>query len=151
MKGVPSQPRVTQVKRPSTSTLVPRSLAKQEIDDGRRACGSVSGAVGETTGECWTQCYPCRCAVHFVDFLCNVDEQLEAAKERIYAILDKLEMHHCRDLLLFMIHHPRWEFVYQPTYAAYLNLIEPWWKVWRSLALKGRRFETWKQIEEAVE
>ncbi len=56
-------------------------------------------------------------------------------KERIYAIMDNLEMHHCRDLLLFMIHHPRWEFVYQPTCAAYLNLIEPWWKILRSLAL----------------
>jgi len=28
-------------------------------------------------------------------------------------------------------------------YAAYLNLIEPWWKVLRSLALAGRRFDTW--------
>ena len=41
--------------------------------------------------------------------------------------------------------------MYQPTYAAYLNLIEPWWKVLRSLALKGRRFETWKEFEDAVE
>ena len=58
-------------------------------------------------------------------------------KKRIYAIMDNLEMHHCRDLLLFMIHHERWEFVYQPTYATYLDLIEPWWKVfdlWRSKA-----------------
>jgi hypothetical protein len=38
--------------------------------------------------------------------------------------------------------HPRWEFVFQPKYAAYLNLIEPWWKILRSLALKGKRFET---------
>jgi DDE superfamily endonuclease len=65
--------------------------------------------------------------------------------------MDNLEMHHCRDLLLFIIHHPRWEFVYQPTYAAYLNLIEPWWKALRSLALKGRRFVTWQQVVEAVE
>src|SRR2546430_7747797 len=64
--------------------------------------------------------------------------------------MDNLEMHHCRDLLLFMIHHPRWEFVYQPTYAAYLNLIEPWWKVLRSLVLKGHRFETWADIERAI-
>ena len=31
-----------------------------------------------------------------------------------------------------------------------VNLIEPWWKVLRSLALKGRRFEAWAEIEEAV-
>ena len=36
--------------------------------------------------------------------------------------------------------------VFQPKCAAYLNLIEPWWKVLRSLALKGRRFETWEQV-----
>jgi hypothetical protein len=36
------------------------------------------------------------------------------------------------------------------TYAAYLNLIEPWWKTLRSLALKGRRFETWEQICDAI-
>src|SRR5215213_1580106 len=41
----------------------------------------------------------------------------------------------------------RWEFVFQPKYAAYLNLIEPWWKILRSLALKGRRFEAWPEIE----
>ncbi|HEX9133632.1 MAG TPA: hypothetical protein VF844_15175 [Ktedonobacteraceae bacterium] len=37
----------------------------------------------------------------------HVDEQISKDKERIYAIMDNLEMHHCRDLLLFMIHHPR--------------------------------------------
>ena len=41
------------------------------------------------------------------------------------------------DVLLFQLTHPRWEFVFQPTYAAYLNLIEPWWKILRSLARKG--------------
>jgi hypothetical protein len=63
-----------------------------------------------------------------------------------HAIMDNLEMHHCRDVLLFMIHLPRWEFVYQPRYAAYLNFIEPWWKVLRSLAFKCKRFETWQQV-----
>ncbi len=51
---------------------------------------------------------------------------------------------------MFALAHPRWEFVFQPKYAAYLNLIEPWWKVLRSLALKGKRFETWEQICAAV-
>jgi hypothetical protein len=32
----------------------------------------------------------------------------------------------------------------------YLNLIEPWWKVLRSLARKGRRFATWDEIRHAV-
>jgi hypothetical protein len=34
--------------------------------------------------------------------------------------------------------------------AAYLNLIEPCWKILRSLALKSRRFEAWPEIQQAV-
>ncbi len=41
--------------------------------------------------------------------------------------------------------------VFQPKYAAYLNLIEPWWKTLRALALAGRRFETWDEVAEAVD
>ncbi|HEV2108420.1 MAG TPA: transposase [Thermomicrobiales bacterium] len=65
-------------------------------------------------------------------------------------MLDNLSTHRATDVLLFALAHPRWEFVFQPTYAAYLNLIEPWWKILRALALKGRRFEAWPEIEEAV-
>ena len=49
-----------------------------------------------------------------------------------------------------MLAHPRREMVFQPKYAAYLNLIEPWWKALRSLALAGRRFEAWDEVTEAV-
>jgi len=132
-------------------TARPAQRAKQEIDYGRRGKGYVYGALWETTGDCWTQCYLRRCKADFIDFLCYVDEQVPKEVEHIYAIRDNLDMHHCHDLLLFMVHHERWEFVYQPKYAAYLNLIEPWWKTLRSLALKGRRFETWSEVVEAVE
>jgi hypothetical protein len=53
--------------------------------------------------------------------------------------------------LLSGLLHPRREFVFQPKYAAHLDPIEPWWKVLRSLALKGRRFEAWTEIEQAAE
>lgn len=129
----------------------PAERAKQEIDYGRRAKGYVYGALREATGACWTQCYPRRCQAHFIDFLCELDAWVPAEMERIYAILDNLDMHHCHDLLLFQLHHPRWEFVYQPSRAAYLHLIEPWWKILRSLALKGRRFETWQAVTAAIE
>jgi DDE superfamily endonuclease len=69
---------------------------------------------------------------------------------RVYAILDNLSAHRATDVLLVARAHPRWEFVFQPKYAAYLNLIEPWWKILRALALKGRRFETWDEVCRAV-
>ena len=76
---------------------------------------------------------------------------LPAETERVDAVLDNLSSHRAPDVPLLMLAHPRWEMVFQPKYAAYLNLIEPWWKIPRSLALKGRRFAGWDEIEAALE
>jgi transposase len=128
----------------------PAERAKQELDYGRRGKGYIFGAFQPATGEAFTQPYARRTTANWIDFLERVEEWLPAACKRVYAILDNLSMHRATDVLLFSLAHPRWEFVFQPKYAAYLNLIEPWWKILRSLALKGRRFETWEAICQAV-
>ena len=76
---------------------------------------------------------------------------IDPAAEPVDAVVDNLNTHSALDVLLFNLAHPRWGFVFQPKYAADLNLIEPWWKALRSLALKGRRFDAWAEIEQAVE
>ncbi len=128
----------------------PAERATQEIDYGRRGKGYIFGAFQPATGEALTAPYGGRTIANWVDFLDQVEAWIPPEVERVYAILDNLNVHRATDVLLFSLAHPRWEFVFQPTYAAYLNLIEPWWKVLRSLALKGRRFETWDQIANAV-
>jgi transposase len=129
----------------------PAERAKQELDYGRRGKGYIFGAFQPATGEAFTQPYARRTTANWIDFLERVEGWLSASCERVYAILDNLSMHRATDVLLFSLAHPRWEFVFQPKYAAYLNLIEPWWKILRSLALKGRRFETWEAICQAIE
>jgi transposase len=128
-----------------------RRRATQEIDDGRRGCGSVFGAFVPATGAAVTAPYPRRTTANFVDFLEHVDAWVALGSDRVYAVLDNLSAHRAPDVLLWALAHPRWEFVFQPKYAAYLNLIEPWWKILRSLALQGRRFDTWTAVSHAVE
>jgi hypothetical protein len=126
--------------------------AKQEVDYGRRdVAGHVFGALQPATGAAFTATYERRTAVNWIDFLSRVEAWIGPAAERIYAVVDNLNIHGGMDVPLFALAHPRWESVFQPKYAAYLNLIEPWWKVLRSLALKGRRFDAWAEIEQAVE
>lgn len=129
----------------------PAGRARQEIDYGRRESGYVFGAFCPATGDAFTAPYSGRTIANWVDFLEQVDGWLPTEVDRVYAVLDNLSTHRAVDVLLFQLTHPRWEFVFQPTYAAYLNLIEPWWKILRSLALKGRRFESWAEICQAVE
>jgi transposase len=127
-----------------------RVRATQEIDYGRRGKGDIFGAFQPATGAVFTVPYPGRTIAHWIDFLDQVDGWIAASVARVYAILDNLSTHRTLDVLLWALVHPRWEFVFQPTYAAYLNLIEPWWKILRSLALRGRRFETWDEVAAAV-
>jgi hypothetical protein len=140
-----------EVVDPAPAPGRPAARAKQEADYGRRGKGYVFGAFRPATGEAFTHPYPGRTGANWIDFLEKVEAWLPADIRRVYAVLDNLAAHASRDVLLFSLAYPRWEFVFQPVGAAYLNLIEPWWKVLRSLALKGRRFETWAEIVTAVE
>ena len=128
--------------------------ATQAADYGRRGTGYVFGAFTPASGAALTRPYDGRTTANWVDFLVQVDAWVDPAVERVYAVLDNLSAHRATDVLLFALAHPRWEFVFQPTYAAYLNLIEPWcpwWKILRSLALKGRRFESWDDVCRAID
>jgi transposase len=131
--------------------------AKQEVDYGLRGSGYVYGALRPLDGEVFTRSYKERSTANMVDFLHGVDEWLSECfgkgfreEKRVFGILDNLQAHRSADVMLFSASRPYWHFLFQPTYAAYLNLIEPWWKVLRSLALKGKRFETWQQVSEAI-
>ena len=147
-KSFPGQ----QLVRTTSATEKPPSAGRacQEIDYGRRGKGYIFGAFRPVTGEAFTQPYTGRTIANWVDFLERVDTWVPQEAEPGYTILDNLNVHRATDVLLFSLAHPRWEFVFQPTYAAYLNLIEPWWKVLRSLALKWRRVDTWDQVCQAI-
>jgi DDE superfamily endonuclease len=129
----------------------PAGRARQEIDYGRRGKGYVFGAFAPRDGRAFTQPYGGRTTTNWVDFLQAVDQWVGPEPQAVFAIVDNLSTHRAADVLLFSLAYPRWHFVFQPTYAAYLNLIEPWWKTLRALALKGRRFETWPEMARAVE
>ncbi len=132
----------------------PAARAKQEGDDGRGGKGDFFGAFRPAPGQALRHPYDARTIANWVDFLEKTDAWLPSEADgvkQVYAILDNLNVHRGTDVLLFSLAHPRWEFVFTPTYAAYLNRIEPWWKVLGSLALQGRRFESGEEVVAAVE
>jgi transposase len=133
---------------PPERVVAPR--AKPQADDGRRGKGDLFGALRPATGDAMPRPYGARSTADFVACLEHVDGGVETEVARLDALLDHRQAHRAPDGLLCSRAHPRWEVVCQPKYAPDLNLIEPWWKVRRSLALKGRRVETWGQSCAAV-
>jgi hypothetical protein len=142
-------PRLVRARPPADAP--PAERARQAIDYGRRGKGYIFGAFQPASGAALTAPYWGRTIANWVDFLEHVDAWIPPEVERVYAIVDNLNVHRATDVQLFTVAYPRWEFVFQPKYAAYLNLIESWGKILRSLALKGRRFESWEEIAQAVD
>lgn len=119
-----------------------------EVDYGRRGKVWTFGAFEPATGQALTQCYERRNSANFLDFLNHVVASWTG--KNILFILDNLSIHKTIDVLLWAVAHPHVRFLFQPTYAPWLNLIEPWWKTLRSLALKGRCFQGPAEIIHAI-
>lgn len=120
----------------------------QAADYGRRAKTWVFGALEPATGQALTVTAEQRTSAHFIRFLDQLVQQWP--HDEIILILDNLSIHKTLDVRLWLLAHQRVRFLFQPTYSPWLNLIEPWWKTLRSLALKGRCFDNLEQIVSAI-
>jgi len=117
-------------------------------DDGRRGNIWVLGAFEPATGLATTRCSPRRDSASFMQLL---EQVLPTYPAREWVLMtDNLSPHLSRETPTALIAWPEVTLLFIPTYACWLNLIEPWWKQWRSLALKGRQCEGVDEIIEAV-
>jgi transposase len=108
----------------------------------------VLGAFEPATGLATTLCSPRRDSASFIQLL---EQVLQTYPAREWGLIsDNLSTHLSRETQTALIAWPEVELVFIPKYACWLNLIEPWWKQLRSLALKGRRFADVEAIIEAV-
>jgi transposase len=125
---------------PGRATFVP--------DDGRRGSVWVLGAFEPATGLATTLCSPRRDSASFIQLL---EQVLWTSPARQWVLITaNLSTHLSRETQTALIAWPEVQLLFIPTYACWLNLIEPWWKQLRSLALKGRRFEDVDEMIEAV-
>ena len=120
-----------------------------EADYGRRGKVWTFGAFEPRTGQTLTWCADGRTSANFLIFLDQIVTTWTQGE--IILIVDNLSTHKTLDVLLWALAHPRVRFLFQPTYAPWLNLIEPWWKTLRSLALKGRCFLSVDEIVHAIQ
>ena len=131
------------------ATYGPRAhRATFEPDYGRRGVLWVHGAFEPATGEAAFVLSPARDGASHIRLLEHVLTRFPS--ERWLVVEDNLTTHSSRDVRAALVAWPEITLRFLPKYAAWLNLIEPWWKQLRSLALKGRRFETLPDLEAAL-
>ena len=106
------------------------------------------GAFEPATGLAATLYSPRRDSASFIQLL---EQVLETYPAREWVLIaDNLSTHISRETQTALIAWPELAMLFIPKYACWLNLIEPWWKQLRSLALKGRRFERIDEVIEAI-
>ena len=115
-----------------------------EPDYGRRGKVWIHGAFEPATGQATILMSPSRDSTSHIQLLEQVICQFPA--DRWLIIEDNLTIHKGRQTRLALAAWPELQILFLPKYACWLNLIEPWWKQLRSLALKGRRFETTDEL-----
>jgi transposase len=106
----------------------------------------VLGALELATALAATLCSPRSDSASFVQLLKLVLQTYPVRKWVL--ITDNLSTHISRETQAALQALPEVHLLLLPKLASWLNLIEPWWKQLRSLALKGRRF---KHIDAVVE
>ena len=117
-------------------------------DYGRRGLLWVHGAFEPATGQAALVLSAKRDSASHVALLEHLLTQFPA--ERWLVIEDNLSTHRSREVNTALLAWPEIHVQFMPKYACWLNLIEPWWKQLKALALKGRRFETLVELEHAL-
>lgn len=119
-----------------------------EPDYGRRGNLWVHGAFEPATGQASIVVSKSRDSKSHIELLEQI--MTDFPSERWVIIEDNLITHKSKDVQTALLAWPELQLQFIPKYACWLNLIEPWWKQLRSLALKGRRFETVEELKDSL-
>jgi transposase len=118
-------------------------------DHGRRGYLWLFGALNPHTGEGFLFYGERRDSQNFIAFMDQVDRWVPGGD--IHVVLDNLSIHTSVETLLWNFGHSRFYFHFLPTGAAWLNLIEGWWRILGHRALDGRNFQGPAEVQGAFQ
>jgi len=106
-------------------------------------------ALNVATGEVIARCKQQHRAKDFVDFLRDLDREVESGLE-IHVVLDNLSTHKAPPVHRFMLRNPRFHLHFTPTYASWLNLVERFFGLLTEQALKRGSFTSIPRLRAAI-
>jgi hypothetical protein len=106
------------------------------------------GALNHRTGEVFLETAAVRDTASWLHFLDGLEAFVPTGEA--YLIVDGLPLHWTLDTMLWNWGHPRFQFVPLPKAAAWLNLIEGFWKILNQRALAGRTCRSVAEVDNAL-
>jgi hypothetical protein len=108
----------------------------------------VFGALRVRDGQTLTQTTASRNTAGYLELLQAIDRANPTGE--LYLIADNLSSHMSGPIRDWLAAHPRLRHAFIPVGAAWLNLIEGWWRLLRRAAFAGQCFANWEEIALAV-
>jgi transposase len=107
------------------------------------------GALAHRAGEVFVHTAAARNTPTWLDFLDRLEGFVPEGE--VYLIVDALPLHWTLDTMLWNWGHPRFHLVPLPKAAAWLNLIEGFWKILGQRALQGRNCQDTAEVAAALQ
>jgi transposase len=135
--------------RPGPSWAAARHRPHFKPDYSRHGYAWAYGALAHRTGAAHIETAGRRNTATWLRFLDGLERFVPEGE--VYLIVDALPLHWTLDTMLWNWGHPRFHFVPLPKAAAWLNLIEGFWKILGQRALAGRDCRSTKEVTDALQ
>ena len=106
------------------------------------------GALCVRDGQALTLSAPSRNTAGYLQLLQAIEHAYPCGK--LTLITDNLSSHKSRPIQAWLAEHPRVEQRFIPVKAAWLNLMEPWWRLLRREAFAGQSFADTQEVKQAA-
>ena len=106
------------------------------------------GALCVRNGQALTVSAPSRNTAGYLQLLEAIEQAYPC--DKLTLISDNLSSHKSRPIQAWLAQHPRIQQLFIPVKAAWLNLMEPWWRLLRREAFAGQSFIDTKEVNQAA-
>jgi transposase len=128
--------------------LRPGLPARMTHDYKRNGTTSLFAALEVASGKVLGRCFPRHTHVEFVSFLDTVNRKFR--KQKIHLICDNYGTHKHPVVREWLATHPRFHVHFTPTSASWLNMVERWFALITSQAIRRGSFDSVRALERDI-
>jgi transposase len=128
--------------------LRPGLPARMTHDYVRHGTTSLFAALEVASGKVHGRCYPRHTHVEFINFLKSLAKRYR--RRELHLICDNYATHKHPQVQEWLKAHPNFHFHFTPTSASWLNLVERWFALITTQAIRRGSFESLKRLERAI-
>lgn len=107
-------------------------------------------AFDTRTGKVYARTETRKRQIEFIAFLAQLEQELPAAKTRVYLVMDNLKMHKGKQVQTWLAAHPRFLCHFTPVHCSWMNQVEQWFSILQRKRLSICDFASLTQLADRL-